>query len=78
MTGRPGASEVDAFGPSRERVEEVLGWLGSVDNETTGLEHAELEAALDVRGRELLRQFFQDHLDLSTSPQKYSHVTTIT
>ena len=31
--------------------------------EAAGLQHAELEEQLDVRGRELLRQLFQDRLD---------------
>jgi hypothetical protein len=62
MTAPPAAGEGDAFGRSRERVEEMLSWLGG--NETAGLEHAELEAALDVKGRAMLRQFLQDHFDL--------------
>lgn len=55
-------ADPDAFTPSRERFEGVLAFLEGA--ETSTLEHAELEAALDAKGRELLRQLFQDHLDL--------------
>lgn len=40
----------------------VRDWLGS--SEATALEHAELEDQLDTKGRELMRQLLQDHLDL--------------
>lgn len=40
----------------------MLGWLEG--NATGGLSHAELEAELDCKGRELLRRLFQEHLDL--------------
>ena len=40
----------------------IQGWLG--DAASSGLDHGELEAQLDTRGRELLRQLYQDHLEL--------------
>jgi hypothetical protein len=51
-----------AFGRSRDRFETVASWLGG--QESAGCTHAELEARLQVEGRELLRQLLQDHLDL--------------
>jgi len=54
--------EEDPFGRSRERLEEIVGWLGGED--ATGLEHGEVEAQLATVGRELLCALFQDHLDL--------------
>ena len=35
--------------------------------EAAGLQHAELEEQLEVRGRELLRRLFQDRLDLTAA-----------
>jgi len=52
----------DPFGRSRERLEQILGWLGG--NDAAGLEHGEVEAQLLSVGRELLCALFQDHLDL--------------
>ncbi len=57
-----GGGGEDPFGRSRERLEEIVGWLGGQD--ASGLEHAELEAQLQAVGRELLCCLFQDHLDL--------------
>jgi hypothetical protein len=51
-----------AFDRSRARVEAMLGWLEG--EQAAGLEHAELEARIMSDGREMLCQFFQDHLDL--------------
>jgi hypothetical protein len=51
-----------AFARGREQFDHVVGFL---DGEgAAGLTHAELEAELGARGRELLRQLYQDHLDL--------------
>ena len=61
IAGKPGSVEA-AFTTSRERVEELLAWLGG--EVSAGLTHAELEDHLTVAGRDLLRQFLQDHLDL--------------
>ncbi|MDQ6617330.1 MAG: ISKra4 family transposase [Actinomycetota bacterium] len=52
----------DGFAPSRERFEEVVSFLGA--QKTAALSHAEVEDHLDTAGRDLLRQLFQDHLDL--------------
>ncbi|MGH9299030.1 MAG: ISKra4 family transposase [Acidimicrobiales bacterium] len=52
----------DRFASSRACAEELLGWLE--DSEAVALTHGELEDELDVRGRELLRRMFQDHLSL--------------
>lgn len=55
-------AEPVAFSASRERFEQVLSFL---DGEQAGaLGHGELEEQLADRGRELLRQLYQDHLDL--------------
>lgn len=52
----------DGFARSRDRFEEVVGFLEG--GASAGLTHAELEDRLDTEGRELLRLLFQDHLDL--------------
>ena len=51
-----------AFGVSRARFEQVCSFLG--DQEASGLTHGELERRLTVDLRELVRQLYQDHLDL--------------
>ena len=50
---------------SRESVRELEDWMAS--EEAAGLQHGELEEQLDVRGRELLRQLFQDRLDATAA-----------
>lgn len=50
------------FHHSREVFENVLAKLGS--GEVRELDHAQVERLLEVEGRELLRQLFQDHVDL--------------
>ncbi|MDQ6614913.1 MAG: ISKra4 family transposase [Actinomycetota bacterium] len=52
----------DRFAPSRERFEALLVFLGR--DRAAALSHADIEDHLDTAGRELLRQLFQDHLDL--------------
>ena len=52
----------DAFTQARECYAGLEDWLASED--ATGLQHAELEEQVGVRGRELLRLLFQGHLDL--------------
>jgi hypothetical protein len=44
--------------------------------EAAGLQHAELEDQLDVRGRELLRRLFQDRLDLTAVRDERRHDVT--
>ena len=56
------APALAAFGSSRERFESVLAFLESA--EAAKLGHGELETSLEQQGRELLRQLYQDHLDL--------------
>lgn len=58
---KPCAGE-DGFGPSRELFEEALVFMGG--DEAAAFTHAELEDHLQSRGRELLRQLCQDHMDL--------------
>jgi hypothetical protein len=58
----------DGFAASRDRFEQVAGWLES--QEATELTHAELEEQLDARGRQLLRQLHQDHLDLRAAREQ--------
>lgn len=55
----------DAFGSSRELFDQAVDWLDGA--EAAGLGHAELEAQLDTRGRDLLRRLYQDHTDLRAS-----------
>ena len=52
----------DAFTVSRARFEQVCSFLG--DQEASRLTHGELEQRLSVDLRELVRQLYQDHLDL--------------
>src|SRR6266508_342918 len=52
----------DHFEASRVRFETILGFLAGPD--AGGRTHAELESRLRADGFELLRQLYQDHLDL--------------
>ena len=66
----PGAG----FGAGRETFESVVGFLDGA--EAAAMEHAELEAELDTRGRELMRRLLQDHLDLRAGrEQRLDEVT---
>ena len=60
-----------AFAASRKCFEEIAGWAAS--EEAAGLQHGELEDQLDKRGRELLRQLFQDRLDLTAAREERRH-----
>ena len=51
-----------SFARARAQFDDVVGFLGG--EAAAGLTHAELEAELGAKGRELLRQLHQDHLDL--------------
>ncbi len=62
MTAPPDRADGAFSGGSRERFEEMLGWLEG--SEAAALSHAELEESVGARGRELLRRMFQEHLDL--------------
>jgi hypothetical protein len=68
----PGPDE--AFAESRKCFGEIEDWLGS--EEAAGLQHADLEEQLDVRGRGLLRQLFQDRLDLTAAREERRHDVT--
>jgi len=63
-----------AFAESRKCFGELEGWMAS--EEAAGLQHAELEDQLDVRGRELLRRLFQDRLDLTAAREGRRHDVT--
>ena len=52
----------DTFGMARTSFEGLLSWLDGA--EAGALDHAVLEEELDTRGRDLLRQMLQGHLDL--------------
>jgi hypothetical protein len=58
----PGDNEANLFSASDALYQGVVGFL--VSDAAAGLTHAELEARLDVDGRELFRQLYQDHLGL--------------
>src|SRR5229473_4437243 len=60
-----------AFAESRRCFGELEDWMAS--EEAAGLQHAELEDQLDVRGRELLRRLFQDRLDLTAAREERRH-----
>jgi len=53
---------LEAFAAARACFATIETWLTGQDS--SGLEHAELEQQPDTRGRELLRLLFQDHVDL--------------
>ena len=63
-----------AFAPSRKCFGALEDWMAS--EEAAGLQHGELEEQLDVRGRELLRQLFQDRLDLTATREERRHDVT--
>jgi hypothetical protein len=57
-----------AFVRSRGRFDEIVGWLG--EEETAGLEQAQLEARLEVVRRELVCALLQDHLGLRAARER--------
>lgn len=61
----------NAFGDSRERFERIVAFAAS---EAGTLTHAQLEDELSARGRELMRQLYQDHLDLRASREQQMRV----
>ena len=58
----------DGFNASRVRFEQVCGFMGA--EEASGLTHAEIEARLTTDLREIVRQLFQDHLDLRATREE--------
>jgi hypothetical protein len=63
-----------AFAESWERFGELAGWMES--EEAAGLQHADLEEQLETRGRDLLRQMYQDRLDLTAAREERRHDVT--
>lgn len=61
-------TEPDAFASSRDRFEAVVCYLRGPD--ARRLEHAELETKLSADMREVIRQLYQDHLDLRAGNEK--------
>lgn len=61
MKGYAPACRDEAFTEASEQFAQTEEWLAG---EAVGLQHAELEEQLEVRGRELVRRQFQWHLDL--------------
>ncbi|HVM00666.1 MAG TPA: ISKra4 family transposase, partial [Egibacteraceae bacterium] len=53
----------------------MLDWLDSAD--AGALAHAELEERLETTGRELVRQMFQDHLDVRAQRETRVEVTDV-
>src|SRR5271165_2680592 len=62
------------FAESRKCFRELEDWAAS--EEAAGLQHAELEEQLEVRGRELLRRVFQDRLDATAAAEERRHDVT--
>ena len=60
-----------ALTESRKCFGELESWL--VSEEAAGLQHADLEEQVEVRGRELLRQLVQDRLDLTAAREERRH-----
>lgn len=60
--GQAGRADDDGFAAARAGFEQLVGFLDGA--RAAELAHAELETELDTRGRQLLRQLFQDHLDV--------------
>ena len=67
----PGGEE---FTQARECYGDLEEWLAG--QAAAGLQHAELEDELGVRGRELLRRLFQGHLDLLAACEVRRHDVT--
>ena len=57
-----------AFAESGKCFGGLAEWMAS--DEAAALQHGELEAQLEVRGRELLRRLFQDRLDLTAAREE--------
>lgn len=66
----------DGFAGARERFETILSWLDG--DQSTRLDHGELERRLDVEGPRLLRQLLQDHLDPRSMREIQSRFATPT
>src|SRR3954471_11824306 len=62
MATAPTRARPKPFTASQEKFEELLGHLHSQESQT--MSHSDLERDLEARGRELLRQLYEDHLKL--------------
>ena len=70
----PGYAQVDEFARAEEAFAQIEGWLAG--EEAAGLDHAALEAGLQVRDQEMQRLLFQAHLDLRAArEQRRAQVT---
>ena len=63
-----------AFAESRKCFRELEEWAAS--EEAAGLQHADLEEQLEVRGRELMRQLFQDRLSAMAAAEERRYDVT--
>jgi hypothetical protein len=70
----PVPAQDEAFAESRKYFRELEEWAAS--QEAAGLQHADLEEQLDVRGRELIRQLFQDRLNATAAAEERRHDVT--
>jgi hypothetical protein len=68
-----GTSPTDVFAASRSAVAELMGWMGG--DEACALDHGALESQLGERGREVLRQMFDDQMDLRALREPRVRVT---
>lgn len=68
-----GTSPTDVFAPSRLLVAELMGWMAG--DEACALEHSDLESQLGERGRGVLRQMFDDQMDLRALREPRVRVT---
>ena len=64
----------EAFAESRKCFGELEVWAAS--EEAAGLQHADLEEQLEVRGRELLRRLFQDRLNAAAAAEERRYDVT--
>jgi len=64
----PSCCAEDAFSASRARFEQVCSFMGG--EEASSLTHGELEARLTIDVRDLVRQLYQDHLDLRAAREE--------
>ena len=64
----------EAFAESRKCFGELEEWAASEG--AAGLQHADLEEQLEVRGRELMRQLFQDRLNAAAAAEERRYDVT--
>jgi hypothetical protein len=64
----------EAFAESRKCFGALEEWAASEG--AAGLQHADLEEQLEVRGRELMRQLFQDRLNAAAAAEERRYDVT--